>query len=76
MPDAKKIKNRPRKISASANISPEPWPILSIKELMPAQAKTTAMEINITPIVFKIIENVFFILKYSGMKRERKNGRC
>ncbi len=72
MPAAKKIKNRTRKISASANISPEPWFILSIKELKQAQAKTTAMEINITPSVFNITEYVFFILKYSRINEQVK----
>jgi hypothetical protein len=75
-PINKKNKVSTRKISASANIIPEPWFILSIKELKQAQAKTTATEINITASVFNITEYVFFILKYSGMKRETKNARC
>ncbi len=63
MPAAKKIINRIIKLSASANISPEPWFILSIKELNDAHPKTAAREINITPNVFNITEILFFIFQ-------------
>jgi hypothetical protein len=69
IPANKKNSISTRKISASANINPEPWFILSIKELKDAHANSTAMDIKITPKVFKIIEILFFILKYNGMKR-------
>ena len=65
IPVNKKNSISTRKISASANINPDPWFILSIKELNAAHPKTTAIEISITPSVFNITENVFFILKYS-----------
>ena len=63
MPATKKIKNRIAKISTSENISPEPWLILSIKELNDAHPKTAAREINITPDVFNITEILFFIFQ-------------
>ncbi len=58
----KKKNIRTRKISASANINPEPLFILSIKELNDAHPRTKAMVMSITPNVFKSAEILFFMI--------------
>lgn len=65
MPINKKKNIRISNISASANINPEPWFILSIKELNEAHPTTNAMLMSITPNVFNSAEILFFILKYN-----------